>query len=136
MLARKQVTIIKTEKRVSPELSLRLSDEFVSALLVLADDHGGWGRGGVAAVGPAQLLPAASRVLGVWRPVRAGLMRTRLEDTLRGRGWLLRPGRRLLDPGRGRGASLRSRSVMLVAISGVLLTLLHLGMFGALIFLQ
>ena len=135
MLARKQITIIKTEKRVSPELGLRLSDEFVSALLVLADDHGAWGWGGVAAVGPAQLLPTARRVLGVWRPVGAGLMR-RLEDTLRGRGWLLRPGRRLLDPGRGRGASLRSRRVMLVAISGVLLTLPHLGVFGALIFLQ
>ena len=34
-------------------------------------------------VGSAQLLPAACRVLGVWRPVRAGLMRTGLEDTER-----------------------------------------------------
>ena len=87
-------------------------------------------------VGSAQLLPAACRVLGVWRPVRAGLMRTGLEDTLTGRGWLLRPGRRLLDPGRGRGSSLSSGSVMLMAIRGVLLTLFYLGMFGALIFLQ
>lgn len=83
-------------------------------------------------MGPAtgQLLPAASRVrLGVWRPVGAGLVGAGPEAALRGRGGLLRPGRRLLDSCRGRGPSLGSRGVMLVTIGGVLLTLLHLAMF-------
>ena len=115
-----------TLSKVSPELGLRLGDQLVPTLLVLADDHGG----GVAAVGPghAQLLPTARTVLGVWRPLGAGLGA--------GPRGLLGTGRGLLGPSGGRGPSLRSRVRVFVAIGGVLLTLLHLGMFRALIFLQ